>query len=474
MMREMNALRNAALLTLAVAATASGACAADAVDPGPADRSAADELRAAAASPRDVRGLRIFATGDTRGFLEPCGCESDQKGGIARRRGYLDAVGRAGDLRLDLGNAGAGTGAARRQRIASAFETLGTEGAVFVPGRSEVSAGADFADVARTRATVRVVCANLHDASGAAVFPAWTLHVAPDGMRVAVIGLTEPTAAPATPAGAPWTVGDPLAAARRAIADARDTADVVVVAAAMPWTSAAELAASLDGADLVVAGTAGDLAPEAPLLPPTRGAPFVAAGNRGEYVLRVDFEGRRPVAAWRAWLVEGLPEDAEMLELAKRHRAVLSSLDPEFVPDVLDGLRGRGFVGSEACAGCHAEEHAIWAATGHAHAMETLAARASSRDPECVPCHLVDVAWADGAPLAPDASGVGCEACHGGGAKHAATAMDGQRPPATTPRRARPDDCRGCHHPPEVTRFDFDAAWPRIAHGRGAAPPKDR
>ena len=50
------------------------------------------------------RPLRLFLTGATGGSLRPCGCESGQWGGLARRATYLRATRRDGDLTLDLGN----------------------------------------------------------------------------------------------------------------------------------------------------------------------------------------------------------------------------------------------------------------------------------------------------------------------------------------------------------------------------------
>jgi hypothetical protein len=259
----------------------------------------------------------------------------------------------------------------------------------------------------------------------------------------------------------------PAAPAVRAALDALGgRVDAAIVAAAMPWEEAVALARSLEDDDRVVLVVAGTSAYEPRRAPAATRIPVAAAGDRGEYVLRVDLgPSLRPSAAWREWLVEGLPEDEAMASLVKRHKKELAELEPEFVPDVLDGLRARGFVGSAACRDCHEADHAVWAGSGHAHAMRTLVERDSERDPECVPCHLVDVAWDEAGPRDVRELGVGCETCHGGGARHVASAMQGERPIAGTTLRAEPHDCAGCHRPPEVTRFDAREAWPKILHG---------
>jgi 2',3'-cyclic-nucleotide 2'-phosphodiesterase (5'-nucleotidase family) len=47
------------------------------------------------------------------------------------------------------------------------------------------------------------------------------------------------------------------------------------------------------------------------------------------------------------------------------------------------------FVGVDTCASCHTQEHEIWRATGHAHAMATLEKKSQQFDTECVGCHVV-------------------------------------------------------------------------------------
>src|SRR5512136_2167973 len=73
--------------------------------------------------------------------------------------------------------------------------------------------------------------------------------------------------------------------------------------------------------------------------------------------------------------------------------------------------RAQGYVGPEACKGCHPSAHAAWRETAHARAQESLPPK-SRKDPRCLSCH------------APEAekglSGVTCESCHGPGQHYAA------------------------------------------------------
>src|SRR5262245_2810461 len=76
------------------------------------------------ARPTDDVALRAFFTGDTAGFLAPCGCESGQYGGLARRATYLRAARRPGDLFVDLGNLVSGEGATQQAVLAYSLDGL--------------------------------------------------------------------------------------------------------------------------------------------------------------------------------------------------------------------------------------------------------------------------------------------------------------------------------------------------------------
>jgi len=439
-------------------------------------RSAASEILAvtSGAVADDSGALDLFVTGDTLGFLGPCGCEGAQFGGINRRGTYLRAVGSEGDLRIDLGNAAAGTGGLRRLRLTATLGALDElEYDVFVPGPDDAS----LADViaARDGGRTRIVSVNLMGPDGAARFDEWYVHELADGRRVAVVGVTGGTESVA----AGWEVREAAPAVRRAVDRVRGSVDAVIVAAAMPPEEARVLAAGFPDVALVLsagppldrmvaaAGHESDPRHEGFLAD----TPHLAmAGEFAAYVRRVVLDDDlRPGATWRAWLGEDVPDDPEIAAYHRGFRKQVSALDPDFVPNILAGLSGRGYAGSLACAECHREEYGIWKPTLHARAMEILVEKESARDPDCVPCHLVDVPE----PFTKDASaadrlGVGCEACHGGRAAHIAAAradtLEQQPPPPYSAREV----CTGCHRPPEVKHFDFDELWPRIAHGEDA------
>jgi hypothetical protein len=149
---------------------------------------------------------------------------------------------------------------------------------------------------------------------------------------------------------------------------------------------------------------------------------------------------------------------------------------------------GASYVGSSACARCHAAIYKDWKTTPHAVALQTLAHVDYDWDPECVRCHVVgwernpSQPWAwtlhDSGFRTPDKTpflgGVGCENCHGPGSEHVAHPWDkslfadekagedeagngGAKPGvAPPPNRARPAKrtCVRCHDPENSHGFN--------------------
>jgi nitrate/TMAO reductase-like tetraheme cytochrome c subunit len=202
----------------------------------------------------------------------------------------------------------------------------------------------------------------------------------------------------------------------------------------------------------------------------TAGAPMMLVGDFGWHVGRAELDGKlRVTDAWLAWLDAGVPDDADVAGIVARWQASVSQENADFADKLVAQFRVQKFAGSETCAACHAAEYAKWKASPHAHAMHTLAGKAADKDPSCIPCHLHDVPRDAAAPVAVTSLGLGCEGCHGGAARHAELATRGSKDAARALSPATREACLRCHHPPNSSHFDFDAYWPKIAHGRAAA-----
>jgi hypothetical protein len=106
------------------------------------------------------------------------------------------------------------------------------------------------------------------------------------------------------------------------------------------------------------------------------------------------------------------------------------------------------YVGSEACKACHPNEAKQYETTKHSHAFDALvkyAKRPSNRqfDGECVVCHTVGFEYVggyDNAEKTPHLKHVGCENCHGPGSGHVARPDDKRFLALMSPWKTTPDD----------------------------------
>ena len=146
---------------------------------------------------------------------------------------------------------------------------------------------------------------------------------------------------------------------------------------------------------------------------------------------------------------------------ARRKAVVLGEL-----PQRLFAFETGAYVGSSTCETCHASAHASGDARSHGQAMAHLEG-ASREDVACVRCHATPKTV--GLPgTSVDAfrteEGVGCESCHGPGARHAETrSVDdivglGESCPVCVIEAV----CTSCHTSEWDSDWDLDAALKKI------------
>jgi hypothetical protein len=111
-----------------------------------------------------------------------------------------------------------------------------------------------------------------------------------------------------------------------------------------------------------------------------------------------------------------------------------------------------GYVGTAACARCHAPAFAMWKRTGHTKAYTSLSVEGREFDLECIGCHVTGYEQPGGSTVThiDKLDAVQCEACHGPGSEHVDEPLDEKAIIA----KPGPDRCVECHRPPYVEPFD--------------------
>jgi 2',3'-cyclic-nucleotide 2'-phosphodiesterase (5'-nucleotidase family) len=167
---------------------------------------------------------------------------------------------------------------ARAKLILSQMDAMGTS--AMAVGARDLSRGVEFLRKNGKGKTLKLLSANLVDKAGKAVFPASTVVSAGD-LKVGVVGLS--------PEGElPESTGKPALAAM--VAEAKrlrqqDKVDVVVVLAAVPFTTAQQLAQKGEGVDFVVQSHEG----RGPGMATRDGlATLIPPGERGRQLARLE------------------------------------------------------------------------------------------------------------------------------------------------------------------------------------------
>ena len=154
------------------------------------------------------------------------------------------------------------------------------------------------------------------------------------------------------------------------------------------------------------------------------------------------------------------PAVIAMVEAAKPRISAAASLDTSAATAA---TADSPFVGSAACAGCHAEAQAQWKSTPHASAWSTLVREGRERDLDCWSCHVTGAHHPQGPQHPSQVAGledVGCEACHGPGKAHVASPQK-----ANIVRDPAVDVCTDCHDGiKDEGRFDLAKYRPQVLH----------
>src|SRR3989442_11936309 len=123
------------------------------------------------ASGTPARPIHLLVAGDTAGWIIPCGCTSNQSGGLLRRGTFVQQVRERAELIvIDAGGAPAGTAPYQRLKFEAILQGERAMGvAAHNIGGPEAALGVDYLrDVVR-RLEVPLVSANLRDATGVLV-----------------------------------------------------------------------------------------------------------------------------------------------------------------------------------------------------------------------------------------------------------------------------------------------------------------
>lgn len=402
----------------------------------------------------------VLVTCDTSGWIVPCGCASNQAGGLPRRGTYVRQA-RATESVVVLDVGGAPSGDSDYQRVKFEAILRGErlmDVAAHNLGAAELELGADYLRRLFDEGTP-FLSANTRDADDRTLVPGSKM-VAIAGRRILAIGVVSRDFATDE-----IRVLDPVRAAIDELAAAQPPCDATIVLAYMPEPQLLRLAEALPEVDLVLGGPTGQS------ISPRHVGPTLVASvtNKGKFIARL-LPPTEPGGLWTAQLDElgpKLTDDAEQLANLRHYHDELLVRDFDAVETGLVSNLASGeptelhYAGTESCRACHAEDCQSWDDSRHSHAWQTLTAQGVHGDSYCQQCHTTGFAQPGGFTTirhSADRTSVGCESCHGPSQRHV------ERPRVRTPFVAR-DQCTQCHDAENSPEFAYDEYWELIRHG---------
>ncbi len=182
--------------------------------------------------------------------------------------------------------------------------------------------------------------------------------------------------------------------------------------------------------------------------------------------------GRNSVAARFVPLETSVPMQPAVEELVKAYDFDVAKLNLEYAKahgqDCPKPAKGEAaFVGNEPCRECHEEAFPVWEASKHAHAYKSLEEKGKQYHLDCVRCHVVGMDRPGGVCRVDKVEGrkdVGCESCHGPGSIHSEDPTNDN-----VAKGNKPADCVGCHDAENSPHFVFSTYLQQIlGPGHGA------
>ncbi|MCU0711214.1 MAG: hypothetical protein MUC43_04085 [Pirellula sp.] len=406
----------------------------------------------------------LYCSGDTAGWITPCGCTSGQSGGMSRRASIIESE-NGKPIYVDVGGAPAGITEYHVEKFLAILNGEKELGVVAHNlGVSELELSPQAWETIPERSGVPFVSTNAEPSSSANTPKGWikkSVLVESHSTRIQILGIVSPRLV----RNDHWKVSDPKQAILAEIANTK--ADVRVLLAYAEEPELIELAKSIPELSFVLGGPTGQT------LPPRRhGRAIVSsATNKGKYLVRAKLTGSPEERLAGTKVIEvssELPQNGKQDANLDRFYELLQQRDFSSresgvaTARVPHGVKDYEIAGSESCLKCHEADQHVWTGSHHSHAFASIQKSNAHFEPACQVCHTTGYALPGGfetVMASADRLGVGCENCHGPSLAHV------KQPTKRTPFNAV-DQCRKCHDLENSPKFDYATYWPKILHGK--------
>jgi len=411
--------------------------------------------------------LVIFVSGDSRGYLEPCGCRRDQAGGLPSRARAIREAPADQRLVFDVGDMTSGTRdyeLLKLKYLMSGMTMIGYDGVNL--GEKEAELDVDKLREVLKSSPLPFVSANVVAKKDHSPLTEPFRIVKRGGVNVGVIGVTSCRPEDAGPGVEVRPVLETLA---EVVPIVNPKCDYLVVLAFCDDDMMKEIAGKYPEVDCILGG---DVQQSSGAVAHVNRAAIFSVTDKGKVLGRLDLAAKS--GSYSVVASKGIRMAADKVAPPQEIGTLLANFKNELRDrryelasvegmERIDSSSGTAneFVGDKACLSCHAAAHQTWATSAHSHAFATLKKVNSEFDPDCIRCHSVGYGLSSGfidETKTPQLANVQCESCHGRGKDHIATKSRASLKPVT------PASCVKCHDTENSENFSYAKFWPRIAH----------
>ena len=405
--------------------------------------------------PSNLDTARILLSGNIRGFIEQCGCKSNQQGGLARRATTIKHLKQSfSDLIIvDVGNMFPKE--LQKQFWITDFESKELD--VFLQATeqmgydfsaisfNEIFYGYDFFASKNMSVDFPFLCANVYKNGSPIGTPIATLTSG--NLKLGFIGLfqypTEIVSKDIYQFQSQTTdlkFKDPLKVLQEYLPQLTKNHDIVIIIGRLEPKFIRDNLEQLNHVDVIISSHKFD----SRLRKNDRGflrTEFATSGFWGDLVVffeRISLYGAdrleiiydkktKQVVNWKRKLIrlgDDIQDDPEIRAILDKYydsgKFEFENIKPIVKWDEFG--ESQEFVGVEKCQSCHVEQFLQWKNTSHAFAFNTLLDAHRHNHPKCVVCHVTGAGYPSGFKLGEVRKkliNVQCEMCHGPGKLHA-------------------------------------------------------
>lgn len=426
-------------------------------------------------------GTKIVYSANVDGEIEPCGCRTNPTGGIHRRFNFLEQKADGSRLMVDSGDLFYQSMPVppflekqwnyQARVLLKAYNRFGID--AMAPGELDFAAGLPQFEKLLKEAKFKMLSANLYRKSTGKLLLEPSMIVTRSGKKVALFGVIDET----FPLPDELEARDHVEAARKAVAELRKKADVVIALTHIGIEKDMQLAKKVSGIDLIFGAHTQSFLIEPEKVgdtlifqPSFRGqhVGIFAGGESKMFQIDDRFDSKEDKLNPMDLLLK--ESKVEIARINKEAEAELmndmNGLKPKAIKKVAE------FQTFTQCAQCHDAQYDFHKNTPHMKAFETLVKAKQSANLDCLKCHTVGMqqpgGWKSVNNLVQNAAGkaisaedfaksfqnmdmpslskvskayvnVQCETCHGAGGGHPV----GE--PSNVKRAVTVSTCLQCH-----------------------------